>query len=106
VGAVELVGASGTQAKEWRLEGGESTAFMEVVASHKGEAAAGGRGRMAAVAEVEAGADEPRWSRRWGDRGRGGGGSQTSGCSHGCGGGSTLFTLPIHSHSYIGRTFT
>lgn len=41
MGTVELVGASGTQVKEWRLEGGESTAFVEVVASHKGEAAAG-----------------------------------------------------------------
>jgi hypothetical protein len=42
VGAEELVGASGTQANERRLEGGEATAFMEVAASREGEAAAAG----------------------------------------------------------------
>lgn len=42
VGAEELVDASGTQANERRLEGGEATVFMEVAASREGEAAAAG----------------------------------------------------------------
>nr|BAD34199.1 hypothetical protein [Oryza sativa Japonica Group] len=97
----------GGGSRRWRpvAEARRHPDLRGAVTAHGGEAAVG-RGRMAAVTEVEAGADERRWSRRWGDRGRGGGGSQTSGCSHGCGSGSTLFTLPIHSNSYIDRTFT